>query len=87
MQPLGDHLVIKAEEAKTQTASGLYIKEQWETRPPIGTITAVGPDVQEKSLKVGTKVLFMRYGATQTNEPDLKLVKEGHILAIMNENN
>jgi co-chaperonin GroES (HSP10) len=83
MQPLGDHLLIKPDEAKKKTDAGIYLSEQWETRPPTGVIMAVGPNVTQKELKVGTKVVFMRYGATQTNDKDLKLVKEGHILATM----
>jgi co-chaperonin GroES (HSP10) len=79
MSPLRDNLLIRPDAVKDRTTSGLYIKEDWETRPPIGTVEAVGPSVTD--VVVGERVVFMRYGSVQTADKDLRLVKESHIMA------
>lgn len=78
MKPLRDIVLIQADKPKEKTASGLYIKEEWKTLPPTGTVVAIGHDVGQVS--VGDRVVFERYGAIIL-ENDQRLCKESHILA------
>lgn len=86
--------MVDADKPKTQTASGIYITEQWKSLPPFGTVLAIGPDVKNRDL-VGEKVLFERYGAIKIELPNedgthvvennstLRLCKESHILGVV----
>jgi co-chaperonin GroES (HSP10) len=77
-QPTRNIILIKADPARTQTTSGLYIQEDWKTVPPSGTVVAIGPEVT--TVVPGDRVLFARYAAL-IMEDDLRLVVEGHIHA------
>lgn len=52
IQPLNDEIFITMEEAKLGAldSSSMKTGQEW------AVITAVGPDVQNKDLKVGTKI-------------------------------
>jgi chaperonin GroES len=78
MKPTRDIVLIKADQAKEKTASGIFIVEEWKTLPQTGEVLAVGTDV--KAVKVGDRVLFERY-ASVILENDERLCKESHILA------
>jgi chaperonin GroES len=71
LQPLGDRIVVKQDEAEEQTASGLYLSSGSTNRPARGEVIAVGPGkvnddgVQISSpVKVGDTVVFGKYGGT-----------------------
>lgn len=78
MQPTKDIILIKVDAPKEQTASGIFIKEDWKSLPPFGEVLAVGPDVT--GVEVGDRVLFERYGSLVLNKEE-RLCKESHILA------
>jgi chaperonin GroES len=80
MQPTRDIVLIRVEKPKEKTESGLYIKEDWKTLPPVGVVLAVGPLVTD--VKRGDKVLFERY-ASVILENDERLCQESHILAVV----
>lgn len=80
MKPLKDRVIIFAEKPKEQTASGLYVVEEWKTLPPVGVVEAIGPDVIE--VKVGDKVLFERYASVILKD-DRRMCKESHVLAVL----
>jgi chaperonin GroES len=82
MKPKRDVVLILADKAEEKTASGLYIKEDWKTLPPTGTVEAVGPDV--KDTKVGDRVVFERYGSVILKH-DRRLCQEKHILATVED--
>lgn len=77
MQLLRDLVLIKADEAKTMTDSGFHLRENWKSLPNTGEILAIGPDV--KTVKVGDKIGFFRYGSIILGNNEL-LCKERHIL-------
>lgn len=81
IKPLGDRVVATKEEAKTQTASGLYLPDQAKEKPVLATVQAVGKDV--KSVKVGDKILYKEYSTTEVkiNDVEYLIVKEEDILA------
>lgn len=82
-RPLGDIVVIKVDEPKKETASGIIIKEDWKTLPPTGKVVAVG-DTVDRPIAIGDNVVFERYSSIIL-EDDLRLCKAANILAIRDE--
>ena len=63
IQPVADYVVVKAEEAQTKTASGLYLPGNAQEKPKIAKVIAVGKGVDE--IKVGDRVIYQNeYEAT-----------------------
>lgn len=81
IKPLGDRVVATREEAKNQTASGLYLPDQAKEKPVLAVVQAVGKDV--KDIKVGDKILYKEYSTTEVkiNDTEYLIVKEEDILA------
>ena len=42
LKPLGDRVIVKADEAEAQTASGLYLASEAKEKPTTGVVIAVG---------------------------------------------
>ncbi len=66
LKPLGDRVIIKADEAEETTASGLYLAHDAKEKPQSGTVLAVGDGKHDKDgnlvpvpVKVGDKVILM----------------------------
>ena len=83
IKPLADRIVAVKEEAKSQTASGLYLPENAKEKPVAAIVKAVGPDV--KSVKVNDKILYKEYSTTdfKIDRVDYLIVKEEDVLAIL----
>jgi len=81
IQPLADYVVSQAEEAKSKTASGLYLPNNAQEKPKTAKVLAIGKDV--KHVKVGDKILYKSYSTTEVKvgNEDYILVKEEDILA------
>lgn len=81
IKPLADRVVAVREEAKTQTASGIYLPDAAKEKPVVAIVQAVGPDV--KSLKVGDKIVYKEYSVTElrVDTTDYLIVKEDDVLA------
>ncbi len=81
IKPLGDRVVATREEAKSQTASGLYLPDQAKEKPVVAIVQAVGQDV--KNVKAGDKILYKEYATTEIkiNAVEYLIVKEEDILA------
>ena len=82
--PLGDRVLLKAKEAETKTASGLFIPQTAQEKTQIATVVAVGDDESIK-VKVGQEVLHDKYAGTQIkdNGEDYLILSSGDILAII----
>ncbi|WP_165173373.1 MULTISPECIES: co-chaperone GroES [unclassified Adlercreutzia] len=72
LKPLGDRVIIRADEAETTTASGLYLATESKEKPQTGTVLAVGEGKLDKDgnrievpVKVGDRVLYGKYGGTE----------------------
>jgi chaperonin GroES len=73
LKPLGDRIVVKANEAEERTASGLVIPDTAKEKPQQGTVLAVGPGSRSEStgelipldVKVGDTVVYSKYGGTE----------------------
>ncbi|MDO4781508.1 MAG: co-chaperone GroES [Candidatus Saccharibacteria bacterium] len=81
IQPLGDRVVAVREEAKTQTASGLYLPDSSKEKPVMAEVKAVGADV--KQVKVGDKIVYKEYSTTELkiDGAEYLIVREEDILA------
>ncbi len=81
IQPLADFVVAQQEEAKSKTASGLYLPEQATEKPKTAKVIAVGKKCE--SVKVGDIILYKTYSTTEVKlgTEDYILVKEEDILA------
>jgi chaperonin GroES len=84
LKPTRDIVLVRADKVQEKTKSGFYIKEEWKSVPPFGTVEAVGPEV--KTVKPGDRILFERYSSIRM-EGDLRLIKENGIQAIVEDEN
>ena len=93
LKPLDDRIVVKPNEAETQTASGLVIPDTAKEKPQQGTVLAVGPGKRAEStgeliplgISVGDTVLYSKYGGTEVNVggDDLLVLNARDVLAIV----
>jgi chaperonin GroES len=81
IKPLADRVVAVREEAKTQTASGIYLPDTAKEKPAYAVVEAVGPDV--KGIKKGDRVIFKEYSTTELkiDGKEYLIVKEEDVLA------
>ena len=77
LKPLGDRVIVKADEAEDQTASGLYLARESKDKPQTGIVLAVGEGQLDKDgnkipvpVKVGDKVIYGKYGGTEITYED-----------------
>ena len=93
LKPLDDRIVVKPNEAETQTASGLVIPDTAKEKPQQGEVLAVGPgkrsdqtgELIPMDVNVGDTVVYSKYGGTEiTSEgKDLLILSARDVLAIV----
>jgi chaperonin GroES len=91
LQPLGDHIIVKALGSEEKTASGLVIPESAQEKPTQGKIIAVGSGRYEDGkrvpleVKAGDKIIYSQYGGTEVkiDGEDMLIMSERDILAIV----
>jgi chaperonin GroES len=83
IKPLGDRVVAVKQEAKSQTASGLYLPDSSKEKAVAAVVEAVGPDV--KTLKKGDRIVYKEYATTELkiDGKEYLLVKEEDVLATL----
>jgi chaperonin GroES len=81
LQPLGDYIVAKSEEAETKTTSGIYLPEKAQEKPKVAKVLAVAKDV--KQVKVNDRIVYKSYSTTdvKVGNEEYILVKEEDVLA------
>jgi chaperonin GroES len=81
LQPLGDYVVARAEEAETKTKSGLYLPENAKEKPKTAKVVATGPAV--KQVKNGDRIVYKSFSTTEVKVEGTEyiLVEEKDILA------
>ena len=81
ISPLADRVVAVREEAKTQTASGIYLPDSSKEKPVVAEVKAVGEDV--KHVKPNNKIIYKEYSTTELKIDNVEylIVKEEDILA------
>ena len=73
LQPLGDRVVVKAqEEDEARTPSGLVIPDTAKEKPQFGEVLAVGPgalnedgDRMPMDVSIGDVVVYSKFGGTE----------------------
>jgi len=93
LKPLDDRIVVRPNEAETQTASGLVIPDTAKEKPQQGEVLAVGPgkrsetsgDLIPVDISVGDTVLYSKYGGTEVavNGEDLLVLNSRDVLAVV----
>jgi len=93
LKPLDDRIVVRPNEAETQTASGLVIPDTAKEKPQQGQVLAVGPGKRAETsgelipvdISVGDTVLYSKYGGTEiaVDGEDLLVLNGRDILAIV----
>ena len=92
LKPLGDRVIVKADEAEETTASGLYLARESKEKPHTGVVKAVGPGKLDKDgnvvpvpLNVGDKVVFGKYGGTEItiDDEDVLILRADDIYAVI----
>ncbi len=91
LKPLFDKVVIKQEELKDVTASGIILTGSAKEKPTMATVVAVGPggivDGKEvkMAVKVGDKVLYSKYAGSEYKLDDavVTIIRQSDILAIV----
>jgi chaperonin GroES len=93
LKPLDDRIVVRPNEAETQTASGLVIPDTAKEKPQQGEVLAVGPGKRSETsgelipvdINVGDTVLYSKYGGTEVavNGEDLLVLNSRDVLAVV----
>ncbi len=91
IQPLSDRVVVQAQDAEEQTASGLYIPDTAKEKPQRGVVLAAGPGRVENgtktdmTVKAGDTVLYGKYSGTEVtlDNQDYMIMRESDILGIL----
>lgn len=91
IQPLGNRIVVKRQEAKT-TKGGILLPETAQEKPRQGTVMAVGPGKMDEKgktcpldVKVGDQILFSSYSGTEykADDVDYLILSEDDVLAVL----
>ncbi|MFH0883074.1 MAG: co-chaperone GroES [bacterium] len=94
IRPIDERVLLKVVESETKTSGGIIIPDTAHEKPQIGKVIAIGDDVISKDnerkplskvIKVGSKVLFAKYGGTEVkvDGEELLLVSRNDILAVI----
>ena len=91
IKPLADRVLIKMEESKETTKSGIILSSASKEKPQIAEIIAVGPGGNidgskiEMYVDIGDKVIIDKYVGTEIKYEDKEflIVKQSDILAII----
>jgi len=94
VKPLADKVLVRRDEAETQTDSGIYLPESAKDKPKTGTVQAVGDgalntETGERmplTVKKGDKVIFSSFAGSELRldtDDDLIIMSESDILAVI----
>ena len=91
LKPLGDRVIVKADEAEEKTAGGLILAHDAKEKPQTGVVLAVGEGKMDKDgklvpvpVKVGDKVLYGKYGGTEVsvNGEDVMILRSDDLYGV-----
>ncbi|MEM9065596.1 MAG: co-chaperone GroES [Planctomycetota bacterium] len=93
IRPLHDKILVRRDEAESQTESGIFLPEGSKDRPKTGTIEAVGDgalntETGERiplTVKKGDRVIFTSYAGTEVKlgDDEVLIMNEDDILAVI----
>jgi chaperonin GroES len=91
-KPLGDRILVQRTEAEEEVRGGIVIPDTAKEKPQEGVVVAVGDgrvldsgDRVEMAVKTGDRVLFGKYGGTETTIDDVEylILREDDVLGIL----
>jgi chaperonin GroES len=93
LKPLGDRVVLKHEEAKEKTQSGIILPDCAKEKPQSAVVEAVGPGKTEDGkttamqVSVGDRVIYSKYAGTEVKygEEEYIIVSQNDIIAIVED--
>ncbi|MEO7803146.1 MAG: co-chaperone GroES [Actinomycetota bacterium] len=91
LKPLGDRVLVRAEDKEEALPSGLVIPDTAKEKPQEGVILAVGPGAYHEGTRIpldvkeGDRVIYSKYGGTEVKVAgeELLILSERDILAII----
>ncbi|RLB45509.1 MAG: co-chaperone GroES [Deltaproteobacteria bacterium] len=93
IKPLHDKILVRRDEAETQTDSGIFLPESSKDKPKTGIIEAVGDGALNTetgqriplTVKRGDRVIFTSYAGTEVklNDEPVLIMSEDDILAVV----
>ena len=92
IQPLGDRVLVKANEVAEQVKGGILIPDSAKEKPQEATVVALGTGKVDDNgkkipfdVKVGDIVLTSKYGGTEVkyDDEEYKIVSSSDILAVI----
>lgn len=93
LKPLQDRIVVRAAEAETTTAGGIFIPDNATENPTTGEVLAVGPGKHDEkgnlrtvSVKIGDRVLFGQTAGqkVKVQGEEVTILFADEIMAIVN---
>ena len=89
LKPMADNVLLKANEEKEMTASGIILATTNKEKPAIYEIVSVGPGTKDVTMTVepGQKVVVGKFVGTDVtiDKEEYKFVKQDDILAVVTE--
>ncbi len=92
VRPLGDKVLVKRDDAETQTKTGIFLPETAKEKPQQATIVAIGDgkllDSGQRAgfqVKKGDKILISKWGGTElkVDDKEMLVMSEDDILAVI----
>ncbi|MTI89600.1 MAG: co-chaperone GroES [Balneolaceae bacterium] len=91
IKPLGDRVLVQADQAEEKTSSGIIIPDTAKEKPQQGTVIAVGAGKVENGAKIemsvaeGDKVLYGKYAGTEVtlDGEEYLIMRESDIMGIV----
>jgi len=91
--PLGDRIILKQDEAETQTASGILIATTAQEKPQRGIVISVGEgkldnngNLVKPAVKAGDMVIYSKFGGTEitVDGEEYLILRADDIYAVFN---
>ena len=92
IKPLADRVIVKPDEVKEVTKSGIVLPDTSKEKPIGGIVVAAGPGkvtdegkLSNMSVKVGDKVLYGKYSGTEIklDDDEYLIMREEDIFGIV----
>ena len=85
IKPLGDRVLVKAEEVEEKTAGGIFIPQTAQEKTQVAVVVAVGTDEDVITVKAGDKIMYDKYAGTnvKVDGADHLLLRMSDILAVI----
>ena len=89
LKPMADNVLLKANEEKEMTASGIILATTNKEKPAIYEVVSVGPGTKDVTMTVepGQKVVVGKFVGTDVtiDKEEYKFVKQDDILAVVTD--